>query len=293
MKTYLHTAVLVGLLALHSSCKRSESVENAINNIAFYQDPADWVGALSSSKGSLERYRDEIGLPEVASMQSEKYSSVLGVIAKRCAEWDEWELAIEYAKAALELRNDLAAQQALIMVAIESENRFARDAVQKIVISDRSTLTHVDLLIAQGKLAEAQNALTELGRVEADAGRGSDLLTRMSLTNRALLIAKKLGESSSFDELLRSAWAEYFVSDKEMQAFCQKNASKDRPPLGFELALEARDIAILAYQKYRAEGNSEQAGIWQVRATQLAEAAVGASPGYSLHYQRVIRARLK
>ena len=293
MKTHLYIAALAGLLLVHSSCTRSADVENAINNIVFYQDPADWVGVLSSSKNSLERYRAEFGLPEVSSMQSKDYSTVLGVIAQRCAEWDEWELAVEYSKAALELRNDPAAQKALIRVAIESENQFARDAVQAIYIADRSTLPHVDLLIAQGKFAEAQNALTELGRVEANADRGSPFLTRMYFTNRALLIAKKLGNSSSFDELLRSAWAEYFISDDELRAFCQKNASVDRTDMGFVLAIAARDIAILAYQKYRAEGNSEQAAIWQVRATLLAEAVVAASPGYSLHYQRVVKARLK
>ena len=59
------------------------------------------------------------------------------------------------------------------------------------------------------------------------------------------------------------------------------------------LAFPVRDIAIMAYQKYRADANVKAAAIWQSRATLVAEAIVAALPNDSLHYQRVIRPQLK
>ena len=290
MKAYYHAMALVVLVVAGSSCSRTVDAETAINNIVAFNDPADWLPALAGGKDKLEKYRAAFNLPEVSSQKADEYTTVLGVIAFRCTEWCEWDLAVEYAKAALAARDDPFARRALIRVAIESDNQFARNIVQTIHISDKASLDYIDLLIALGKYGDAMKALDESIKMENTTDYGNSFLSQMHLEKRALEITTRVPSISSFEERLNAAWVKYFKSDEEFQVFCQL-CGKGHPGM-FEVAFPVRDIAIIAYQKYRGDGNATAAAIWRVRATLLAEAIVAGSPPHLLHYERVIKPKL-
>lgn len=291
-ENYIAIAVAVGIFLVQSSCSKTSQVETAINAIMLERDPADWTELLFDHQKSLEQYRASFGLPDISSYSSGDYPTVLGAIALRCSDWDEWDSAIRFANAALEVRNDPAARSALIKAATKSNNKLAKRAVNGMRNSNIDSLACIDLLIAQENYDQALSALDKLDKKETTSEFGTSLLSRAHITNRFLLIALRKSNLPAFKERLDIAWKRYFLSEEDMIAFCRKLSDGDGNSMRFSLAVVVRDMSIMACQSFRTDGNMEEAARWQKRAMALAEAIVSSAPTYDLHYQRVIKPKL-
>lgn len=256
-------------------------------------DPVDSATLLARNKSAMERYRSAFGMPDVSSYPSVNYPTVCGRLALIYAEWCEWEFAVEFANYALQARDDPTAQKAMIQAATESQNETAIHAVKNMRVSDKTSLLYIDLLIAQGEDDEALATLESLEISETTSEFGTSPLSWVHLTNRFLLIAMHKGNTAAFDDRLNVAWNRYFTSDEDFDTFRQKIRSGAGNNMQWSLTLAARYMSIIAYQKFRDDGNSKEATRWRERARLLAEAIVAANPMFDLHYKRVIMPKLK
>ena len=289
MKTCLFLLVTAGCVFWVLKWANETQLDRAFNEVLGERDPGAFRVVFTRNKDVLEHYRDRTALPDVSTYSSDDYPTVVGSLAYRFAEWQEWDAAVEFAEDALKIRKDPIALKALIVTATRSNNVRARQAVRSMTAPRDASLLTIDLFIAQEKY---DDALEELSKSETSGRSDTATLRRVQNTTRHLVIAMRKNDEPAFQGRLAADWTFWFVSDDDFSAFIQKMKNQTANNAQFILSFGLRDMCIIAYQKYRGDNDIAEAGVWRERAKLLGEAIMYQNPCYQWHYNRVIRPQL-